>query len=37
MLSENTLDIVGAEPVSHASSIIFSVDTAETLVVMHHT
>jgi hypothetical protein len=35
MLSENTSDIVGAEPVWPASSKIISVNTDETLVIIH--
>jgi hypothetical protein len=37
MLSENTLNIVGAEPVWLASSKIISVNTGETLVLIHYT
>jgi hypothetical protein len=36
MLSENMLDIVGAEPIWPASSKIFSVNTDETLLVVIH-
>jgi hypothetical protein len=37
MLPENTSDIVSTEPVWRTSSKLISVNTDETLVVIHHT